>query len=208
MDFRQQALRDKISRLDAILYTHSHSDHILGLEDIRGYNYLQKGPIPCYGTANTLRELKRFFHYIFQPDPHHVGGAVPQITPHQIEDGVPFSILNIPITPFALIHGNVPVTGFRFGDFAYATDCKIIPQESRAILEGVNTLILDGLRMEAHGSHLTISEAIDISRELQIPRTILTHMTHSIDYTSVSASLPPGVELGYDGMTVIGHFLR
>ena len=201
-DFRQQALNYKLPRIDSVLYTHYHSDHILGLEDLRGYNYLQQSPINCYGTDNTLEEIRRCFSYIFTPDPRYVGGQVPQVVLNEIDDTSPLHLHGMRIRPFPLLHGMAFVTGFRFGELAYATDCKVIPEFSMEVLRGVKYLILDGLRYEPHKAHLTIPEAIELAKIIGAERTILIHMTHTVDYHQVSKDLPAGIELAYDGMKI------
>ena len=199
-DFRVQALRWKVPRVDAVCYTHYHSDHILGLEDLRGYNYAQKSRIPVYGTKETITHLKKCFEYVFFPDPNYHGGGVAQVDAIEFEELQPLQIVGIELLPFPLKHGGINVTGYRVGEMAYATDCNIIPSESLEVLKGVRYLVLDGLRYEPHPAHLTIPEAIEIAKTIGAERTILTHMTHTIDYDEVSAKLPSGVELAFDGM--------
>ncbi len=201
-DFRQQALRRAIQRIDAVLYTHYHADHILGLEDLRGYNFAQQGPIPAYGTQNTISEIRRCFNYVFEPNPNYDGGGVPQIETHLIDDTTPFEVKGFLVRPFQLQHGLTVVTGYRIGEMAYATDCKILPEATYETLTGVRVLVLDGLRYEPHKAHLTIPEACAVAQRISAERTFLTHMTHSIDYDDVSAKLPAGVELAYDGLVV------
>ncbi len=201
-DFRQQALLYKIPRVDSVLYTHYHSDHILGLEDLRGYNYLQKESIPCYGTDNTLAEIRRCFSYIFNPDPRYVGGQVPQVVLNEISDATPFEVLGLKVRPFPILHGMAYVTGFRLGELAYATDCKVLPEYSMEVVRGVKYLILDGLRYEPHKAHLTIPEAIELAQIIGAEKTYLIHMTHTVDYHKVSKDLPKGIELAYDGMKI------
>jgi phosphoribosyl 1,2-cyclic phosphate phosphodiesterase len=201
-DFRAQALRYKIPRVDAVLFTHAHADHILGLEDLRGYNFAQGGAIPCYGTAQTLDLIKRSFFYIFDPSTTYQGGLPAQLTLIPIQEYSTFSTHGITIESFPVLHGTLTVSAYRFGSLAYVTDCKSIPETSWKRLEGLETLILDGLRYEQHLTHFTIPEAIAVAQKLQARRTILIHMTHSIDYDEVSAKLPQGIELGYDGLEI------
>jgi len=201
-DFRYQMLRAKIPYVSAILYTHYHADHTLGLEDLRGFNFVKGGPIPCYATAETFSELSRLFSYIFNPDPHYEGGQVTSVTPHCIKSLDLFTVGKIPVQPFPLFHGKLPVTGFRLGDLAYATDCSIVPEESKFLLRGVRTLVLDGLRYNSHPNHFTIPEAIKVAQSMGVERTILIHMTHSVDHDEVTASLPLGVELAFDGLEI------
>jgi phosphoribosyl 1,2-cyclic phosphate phosphodiesterase len=201
-DFRQQALRWRIPRIDAVLYTHSHADHILGLEDLRGYNFSQKSSIPAYGTEETLSAIRRQFHYVFEPDPLYIGGGLPQVKLCAVPSDAPFQVRNITIHPFPLQHGYTTVTGFRIGSFAYATDCNGFTDKAYEVAAGASLLIIDGLRYEPHKAHFTIPEAIAVATRVGAKRTLLTHMTHTVDYDEVSAKLPAGVELAYDGLTV------
>lgn len=200
-DLRTQALTFKIPRVDAVLMTHAHADHIMGLDDVRGYNFVKKGPIPIFGTGETFDEIKRVFRYIFSGEEYE-GGLLPRITLTEIKPGAPFEAAGIEVIPFLLYHGKMKVLGFRIGSFAYATDCKIIPEESRALLEGVTVMVLDGLRYEQHNTHFTIDEAIEASKSLGVEKVFLTHMTHSISYRRDGAKLPKGVEFAYDGLEI------
>ncbi len=201
-DLRHQALKYHIKVIDAVLFTHAHADHIFGIDDLRGYNFILKSSIPCYGTKNTFEELKRCFGYIFEPDPHYEGGALAKLDLFEIEEQKPFELFGTKIEPFLLMHGKIRVTGFRFGDIAYATDCNFIPEESKKTLKGVKYLVLDGLRYEKHGTHFTIPEAIEAATEIGAKITYLTHMTHSVDHDEVSAKLPAHVKLAYDGLDI------
>lgn len=201
-DLRQQALKWKVSRVDALLVTHPHADHILGIDDLRCFNFVQRASIPCYGNRSTLDRIRRTFAYIFEPDPDYQGGGLPQVTLQEIQDEIPFTAAGASIQPFPLEHGGITVLGYRIGELAYATDCKRIPENSRKILKGVKVLVLDGLRYEAHRTHMTIDEAVSVAAELGIRRTVLTHMTHNVDFDEVSARLPRQVELAYDGLEI------
>lgn len=199
-DLRMQALTHDIRRIDAVMFTHAHADHILGVEDLRGFNFIQQERIPCFGSAETNAELRRFYKYIFSPANDYEGGGLAQLTLHEISSGIPFSTCGVPVTPFLLWHGKMPVIGYRIRDFAYATDCSRIPEESMAILQGVTTLVLDGLRFEPHATHFTIPDACSVAQKLGVKKTYLTHTTHTIEYEAVSAQLPAGIELAYDGL--------
>jgi len=201
-DLRQQALQHGVDRVDGVLFTHAHADHILGTDDLRSFNFILKRRIPCFGTAPTLAEIRRFFNYIFDPSPDYQGGALAQLDLHEIAPDTPFEAAGFTVQPFPLLHGATAVTGFRFGDLAYATDCNVVTPVARETLRGVRYLILDALRYEAHRTHFTIPEAIEVAQSIRAERTILVHMTHTIDYATVTAKLPPGVELGYDGLTL------
>lgn len=201
-DLHQQALRFKINRLEAVLYTHAHADHILGTDDLRVYNFSRNAPLPCYGDSETLTQLKDFFRYIFEPNPNYEGGLLAKLELNEIEPYSTFSVAEIPITPFALSHGSSPVTGYKFGDIAYATDCNYLPPETEELLRNVPVLILDGLRYKAHKTHFTIDQAVAKAQELGAKRTYLIHMTHDVDYHSVNKALPAGIELAYDGLEI------
>jgi len=201
-DLRHQALAWGVERVDAVLFTHTHADHILGVEDLRCFNWTTGNSIPCYGSASTLAEIRRFFQYIFEPDPDYQGGALARLSLHEIAELTPFKAAGLEVLPFGLDHGRTRVTGFRIGELAYATDCNSIPAPSREALRGVRYLILDALRMDPpHPTHFTIPEAIRVAEEIGAERTIFVHMTHSVDFESVSRELPAGIELAVDGLT-------
>jgi phosphoribosyl 1,2-cyclic phosphate phosphodiesterase len=171
-DFRHQALRFDIPKIDAVLYTHAHADHILGTDDLRCYNFIQRERIPCYGTSVTLKHIRECFSYIFNPDPHWEGGLLAQLSHHEIDGITPFELFGQEIEPFELVHGRTVVTGFKFGPFAYATDCKTLPEATKQLLKGIPYLILDGLRYEPHPSHLSIDESIAIAQELKAEKNL------------------------------------
>lgn len=201
-DLRSQALKHGVKRVDSVLFTHSHSDHILGVDDLRCFNFIQRSTINCYGTDKTLLEIERLFSYIFNSDSDYEGGLLADLSMHRIHDYKPFSIGTTTIVPLLLWHGRMPVTGFRIGDFVYATDCNSIPEESKQIMRGAKYLFLDGLRYREHKTHFTVDEAVAISHELEAEMTYLIHMSHDIDYKSASASLPPTVQLAFDGLEI------
>lgn len=200
MDLRWQALAQDVRNVNAVLYTHAHADHILGLDDLRGFNYIQKSIIPCYASLTTVNELKRFFSYIFDPDPNYQGGMLPQIALNVIDDYSVFNVGPVSVQSFLLKHGVTDVLGFRVGEAAYATDCNFIPDESKELLQGLKYLVLDGLRQEPHRTHFTIDQAVKMAEELKVETTYLIHMTHGVDYEEVSRELPPYVKLAYDGL--------
>lgn len=201
-DLRHQCIAHGVERIDSVLYTHAHADHIYGTDDLRSFNFIIKERIQCYGSEETLAGIRYCFPYIISPSPNYTGGQVAQIDLHQISNDHPFSVFGTTVHPFPLPHGTVTVTGFRIGTLGYATDCKGLSDRAAQVLGGVEYLFLDGLRWETHNTHNSIDEAIAISRSLGAKQTYLVHTTHTIEYDQVSAILPNGVALGYDGLTI------
>jgi len=197
-DLRQQALQRRVDRVDAILFTHSHADHICGLDDIRRFNEMQRSTMPCFGSAETLSDLRRIFSYIFMPVQQ--GGGVPKIELFPL--GGAFSLGGVEIVPVPVMHGRLPVLGFRLGSFAYLTDCNAIPDPSWRLLEGVKTVILDALRHRPHSTHFSVSEAVDVVSKLGAERAYFTHISHDLGHAETCARLPAGVELAYDGQVI------
>ena len=198
-DLRQQALRQRLSRLDAVLYTHSHADHVLGLDEIRRFNFMQDAPIPCYATADAWQTIKRTFYYVFD-GLERQGGGIPRIDAHDITG--PFDVAGLRVVPVPLLHGRMPILGFRFGDFAYLTDCSAIPDASWPLVAGVETLVIDALRDKKHSTHFTVAEALDAIARIAPRRAYLTHMSHDLGHAATNARLPRGVELAYDGLSL------
>ena len=197
-DLRMQALTRGVTRVDAILFTHSHADHVMGLDEVRRFNILQQAAIPCYGDAETLSDLRRTFSYIFNGE--HPGGGVPHLSLFRI--GGPFSLGGVEVVPVPLLHGPRPILGFRIGSFAYLTDCSAIPDRSWPLLAGVKTLVLDALRDRPHPTHFSVPEAIAVAARLTPERTYLTHICHDLPHAATCARLPRGVELAYDGLVL------
>ena len=198
-DLRQQMLTHDITRIDAVLFTHGHADHILGLDDLRGFNALQGAPIPCYGNAEAWEAIRRTFYYAFD-GLSRPGGGVPQLAPHTI-DG-PVTVGGVTVVPVPLWHGPLPILGFRFGNFSYLTDCNAIPESSWALVEGTELLVIDALRDEPHDTHFTIADALGVVERLGPRRAYFTHMTHDLPHAATNARLPRGVELAYDGLVL------
>ncbi len=197
VDFRMQMLRHQVRRLDAIVYTHSHADHILGLDDVYPFNLWNKKTIPVYGSAATLEQIKITFRYLFEEEPY---PGIASVDLHPIDGD--FQIGNLHFEPIEVFHGDMPVLGFRIGNFAYVTDVSRIPEESYRKLRGIEYLALDGLRYRKHRTHLSVGEAVDVAARLRPRKTYLIHMTHDVDHDEGNASLPDSVELAYDGLVL------
>jgi phosphoribosyl 1,2-cyclic phosphate phosphodiesterase len=198
-DLRAQALTHDVRRVDAILFTHSHADHIFGLDEVRRYNVLQRETIGCYGDPRTLGDLRRVFAYIFDST-QRVGGGVPHLSLFPI--GGPFSLGGVEVVPIPLMHGPTPILGYRIGSFAYLTDCNYIPEGSWPMLAGVRTLVLDALRDRPHSTHFSVGEALQVVQRLGPDRAYLTHICHDLPHAATCARLPSGVELAYDGLVL------
>jgi phosphoribosyl 1,2-cyclic phosphate phosphodiesterase len=198
-DLRQQALRHDIRRLDAILFTHAHADHILGLDEIRRFNHVQGGAIPCYADSGAWEAIKHVFSYSFDGK-QRLGGGVPKVEAHEITG--PFSVSGVRIVPVPLWHGTMPILGFRFGNFAYLTDCNRIADDSWDLLHDLDIMVIDALRDKPHSTHFTVEEALGVIARLQPRRAWLTHMTHDLGHAQTNARLPVGVELAYDGLVL------
>jgi phosphoribosyl 1,2-cyclic phosphate phosphodiesterase len=198
-DLRAQALAYDVRRVDAILFTHSHADHIMGLDEVRRYNMVQQATIGCYADRRTLSDLRRMFSYIFETGPR-AGGGVPRLSMFEI--GGPFSIGGVEVVPIPLMHGPREILGYRVGSFAYLTDCNHIPDRSWPLLEGVGTLVLDALRHRPHSTHFSVDEALQVVARLRPERTCFTHICHDLPHAATCARLPAGVELAYDGQVL------
>lgn len=196
-DLRQQALANGVLKVDAILFTHSHADHVMGLDDSRRFSQMQKGVIPCYADAATVAALQKQFYYVFDPATDK-GGGLPQIELTAV-DG-PFEVMGLRVQPIPLMHGRRQIYGFRFGDFAYMTDTNFVPDAAWPLLDGVRTIILDALRHRPHPTHFTVAEALTVVDRLKPQQTYLTHICHDLPHVETNQSLPQGVELAYDGL--------
>jgi phosphoribosyl 1,2-cyclic phosphate phosphodiesterase len=200
-DFREQALRSGVKRVDAVLYTNSHADHILGLDDLRPLSFKafrESGPIPLYATAETIAVLESIFAYTFSPVATYINRARVKLVPLAERNpvhGVDF--LRIPLK-----HGEMEIVGYRFGRAAYLTDVSEIPEQSYALLEGLDHLVLSALRHKPHPSHATVEQALSWARRIGARQTWLTHIAHELGHEATNRSLPAGVALAYDGLTV------
>jgi phosphoribosyl 1,2-cyclic phosphate phosphodiesterase len=198
-DLRAQLLRAPIPHLDFILFTHSHADHMMGLDDIRPFNFFQRKPVVAYASPMTAKAIRRAFSYIWNDS--QIGGGKPQLDLREVEG--PFEYAGVAITPIPVSHGDWTILGFRIGAFAYITDTNGIPDSSIELLRGVETLALDGLRLSPkHPTHFTIDEAIATARRIGARETWLIHLTHDIDHATVDASLPESFRLAYDGLVL------
>ncbi len=201
-DLREQLLREQIGIAHAVVYTHEHADHIFGLDDLRLMQFYLGGPIPLYCEPQVEARIRKSYDYAFQSREGLHSGAVPQLELHTI--GLePFDVLGTTIVPVRLKHGpRFEVLGFRFGNVAYCTDTNAIPPASRERLRGLDVLILDCLRREPHTTHFGLDQALAEIDELQPRRALLTHISHDFDYDTLSAELPAGIELAYDGLSI------
>lgn len=228
-DLRQQALRFGIDRCDAILFTHNHVDHTFGLDEVRRYNVMQKTPIDIYAEEHTLSFLKGVFRYIFDRDANVNDSFVANLIPWTIRPEEPIDLWGLRVTPIRLLHGRLPIVGFRFDcdglkaagvktadaiggaaqdgvvspfPLAYCTDVSAIPPESWRPLRGLSTLVIDALRHRAHPTHFTVSQALDVVERVRPVRTYFTHISHDLGHAETEKALPPGVHLGFDGLTL------
>ncbi len=195
-DFRLQAMRARIDRLDAVIYTHGHADHILGLDDIRPYNLRQKGTVPIYAAPETLETLQRQFAYIFDETP--TDNILPSVSLHAVNG--PFQLFGLTIVPVPALHGTQPVLGFRFGKSAYLTDFIRVPEESKNLLRGLDDFILDALRYVPHPMHSNVEQSLGLVAELKPRRAWFTHICHDLSHAATNLKLPDGVQLAYDGL--------
>jgi|SRR5262245_31834700 len=197
-DFRQQALRHRIDRLDAVLYTHGHADHVMGLDDLRIYNFRQKADLPVYGSAGTLAALRRTFWYAFTETQE--GGGKPSLDLRPV--GEPFELFGVRVVPVPLWHGDLEVFGYRIGKFAYCTDCNRIPPASMQALDALDVLVLDALRPTPHPTHFSLPQTLALLDQLRPKAAYLIHMSHDIEHVETEQTLPLGVHLAYDGLVL------
>ncbi len=197
-DLRAQSLAHGLDRIDAVLFTHPHADHIHGIDDLRAFNLAQGSSIPCYGSVFTIKRIRVMFDYIFRDDLN--DGWKPNLTTTAVE--APFELYGVRITPIPIYHGQTEIFGYRIKDMAYLTDCSSIPAESFRLLKGLDLLILGALRHKPHPTHFSIDQAVEASEAVKPKRTVLTHLSHGLDYPKDNPALPKGIELAYDGMQI------
>jgi phosphoribosyl 1,2-cyclic phosphate phosphodiesterase len=199
-ELRLQCVANNVDRIDAVVFTHAHADHIMGLDDVRRFNYIKGGPLDIWATGKTFATLEKCFHYAFkEPDP-----AMKVFRPHLIHreiDG-PFEINAVGWTPIPLMHGNMPVLGFRVGNLAYCTDVSLIPEESYELLKDLDVLVLDALQYHKHITHFSVEQAIEAARRINPKRTLFTHIAHSLPHELTNRELPDAIKLAYDGQVV------
>ncbi|MGO9231494.1 MAG: MBL fold metallo-hydrolase [Bryobacteraceae bacterium] len=199
-DFRAQALRAGLDRVDAVLFTHGHFDHIMGLDDVRPFNLRQKGSIPIYAAPDTMADVQRVFEYIFAAEEQE--SWVPQLDPRPI-DGSALDLFGLPFLPVPILHGSRTIYGFRFGAAAYLTDHSAIPDTSMELLRGLDVLFLDALRYKAHPTHSTVARSLETVERLAPRRAFFTHICHDLGHERAESMLPPHIRLAYDGMEIL-----
>lgn len=199
-DFRQQMLREKIRRLDAVVFTHEHKDHVAGLDEVKAFNFINKMRMPVYVTESVKLALYREFAYIFAEVQY---PGIPQVDVFDFDED-PFMVGDILVQPITVMHYKLPVKGFRVNDFAYITDANFISEEEKAKLRNLDVLVLNALRREAHISHFTLEEAIALVQELKPRKAYFTHISHQLGlHNEVSLELPENIELAADGLQLI-----
>ena len=198
-DFRAQVLGAGLQRLDAIVYTHAHADHILGMDDVRPFNFRQKAQIPIYAAPGTFEVIRRVFDYVF--DTRERNTSVPKVQVNLIGDEA-FEVAGLVFQPIPILHGDATILGFRFGNAAYLTDHSAIPESSMRRLQGLDVLFLDALRHKPHPTHSTVEASIATALALRPKRTFFTHICHDLGHAATEATLPPGIFLAYDGLEI------
>lgn len=201
-DLRQQLLREDIGIVHAVLYTHEHADHLFGLDDLRLFPFYLGKPVPLYCEESVEQRIRKSYDYAFSNHKPTHAGAAPRLEFERIATD-PFEVLGQPVTPIRLMHGpRFQVLGFRFGNIAYCTDTNLIPPESLELLQGLDVLIIDALRLEPHVTHYCLDEAVSVAQSLGAKQTYLTHTSHELEYHATNAALPAGIEMAYDGLRI------
>jgi len=201
-ELRLQLIAARVSRVDAVLYTHEHADHISGVDDLRIFSVRQRQALPVYGPPETLDRLRGSYSYIFDDQRAYEGTSKPDLDLRAIEPGRPVDVAGVEVLPLAFRHGHLRVYGYRIGALAYITDAKAVDQAERRQLEGLDTLVLNALWWRPHPTHLSIGEAIETAQALGARRTYLTHLTHETGHAELAGKLPEGIFPAYDGLTV------
>lgn len=197
-DLRQQALREGVKQIDAVLYTHTHADHLHGIDDLRGFCQIQRSQIPLYGSADAMAHIKEKFGYVLR-EPSNFWD-LPVLKAHAIN--APFSLFDETIIPIPLKHGNSEIYGYRIGDLAYLTDVSLIPETSLPLLQGLKVLLLDCLRQKPHPTHINLEQSLHYASQIKAEYTYMIHMTHELEYAELSKQLPKRVYVGYDGLKI------
>lgn len=198
-ELRLQSIACGIDRVDAVLYTHFHADHVAGLDDLRRFNWLQRCTLPLYAEPETAEVLRRMYPYAFTHDPTYPSAA-PKLAMHEIDES-PLDLFGREIIPIRLYHGPLPIFGYRIGNFAYCTDCNLVPDESIEKLRGLDVLILDALRHTPHPTHFTLAQAVEVARKIGAKQTYFTHIAHELKHAETNIELPNGMALAHDGLT-------
>lgn len=197
-DLRAQSLENNVERVDAVFFTHPHADHLHGIDDLRAFNLMQKEAIPCYASGFTIARIRRIFEYIFVKDEY--DGWKPHLTLFPLDSRI--NLFGLDIIPLEICHGKTTILGYRMNDSAYLTDCSGVPDATLERLKGLKVLIVGALRKRPHPSHFSIDQAIEFSKTVSAKTTVLTHLSHNIDYAKDGEDLPSGVSLAYDGMEI------
>jgi phosphoribosyl 1,2-cyclic phosphate phosphodiesterase len=200
-ELRLQLVRERVQMIEAVLFTHAHADHILGLDDLRIFGFKRKGPVPLYCEEPVEQTLRRQFFYAFDEKERMSEHSTPQLEFHRLSFE-PLSVCGLQVLPFRVWHGETPVMAFRINDVAFVTDCKRIPPESWPLLEGLDTLVIDALWDEPHPTHMNVAEALEVIEKVRPRRSYFTHVSHRLEYEATNARLPAGVELSYDGLKI------
>ena len=205
-DIRTQLLRSNITNVDGVLFTHTHADHVNGIDDLRVFNFMSRQELPIYGSPSTIKALKATFPYVFTTDPSYEGGSPPKLAPTVIEHDVSFALDGVEVMPIELEHGKTIVTGYRVHDFAYLPDCSFIPESSLEKLSGLSVLIIDGLRDRPHKTHFTQQEAVEVIEKLKPKKSFLTHISHEVLHERRQAEIASwtnlDVSLAYDQLEI------
>jgi len=205
-ELRLQMIRHRVDRIDGVLYTHAHADHIFGLDDLRRFNAVMKAPVYIHGEQRVMTEFRRMFRYIFEPHKNENDSFIPQLIPLELDETEPFDMHGATWTPLRLMHGRLPILGFRIdyagSSIAYCTDVSSIPPETWPLLENLDVLVLDALRYRHHPTHLTVNQAIEIIEQVKPKQAYLTHIAHEIKHAELDPQLPENIAVAYDGLSV------